>query len=73
MHSALTALQGNKSTEMMVFTHRERLAADKETGVERYEALQLGVAVQLPVVLDLRPALVKGSLRQHLETCELLS
>jgi hypothetical protein len=58
---------GNRATQMLIFSDKEVLADGyRETTVERYESLQLGIAIQSAAMLDLRCNLLKGSLREHL-------
>ena len=57
---------GNRSTEMVVFSSRERVADDKETIVERFEAMQVGVAIQARALLELESALLGKTLGAHL-------
>lgn len=42
----------NRSMEMLVFSQRERLRENVETIVERFEALQLGVAIQTASIAE---------------------
>jgi hypothetical protein len=59
---------GNHRTEMLVFSDREIVSDVKEVVTERYEALQLGIALQSRVLLDLGPfqILNKRTIRDHL-------
>jgi hypothetical protein len=58
---------GNQSTEMVVFAARERLVDDRETIVERYEAMQVGVALQTEALLGITSPFFAGTLWDHLE------
>jgi hypothetical protein len=58
---------GNKSTEMQIFSDREIVAdGNKEILVERYEALQLGIAVSSTAILELHSKILGSTLRDHL-------
>lgn len=63
---------GNQSTEMLVFSAREKLSEQTETIVERFEAMQAGIAIQTTALLELRTPLFDGSLREHLTRVGLL-
>src|SRR5882724_2705064 len=54
---------GNRSTEMNIFSDREIISADKELIVERYEALQLGIAIQGAELMSLHSRILEGDLR----------
>lgn len=73
--SVVGIIIGNQTTEMTVFTSREHTSEHTEQIVERYEALQLGVAIQTRAIMDLTfPKLLEGrTLRQHLVDSELIS
>ena len=59
---------GNKSTEMQIFSDREIIAdGSKEIVVERYEALQLGIALISTSMLDLKTSILEDTLRNHLK------
>jgi len=63
---------GNKSTEMQIFSDREILADGKqEKIVERYEALQLGIALTSPAIIDLDFKILGGTLRNYLMNIKL--
>ena len=64
---------GNRSTEMNIFTDREVISADKELVVERYEALQLGIAIQGGELMALESRILDGDLRAHLENRSLIA
>lgn len=64
---------GNRSTEMNIFTDREVISDDKVRIVERYEALQLGIAVQSTELMTLRSRILEGDLRGHLEKHSLIA
>jgi hypothetical protein len=64
-------LVGNRSTEMLVYTTKEVLKDKKETVVERYESLQLGIAVRTISLLDLHSEILGGTIKEHLSTFEL--
>jgi len=65
---------GNQRTEMLVFSERESVSDVKEVITERYEALQLGIALQSRALLDLGPFKVLNgrTIRQHLAQQALL-
>lgn len=65
---------GNQRTEMLVFSERESVSDLKEVITERYEALQLGIALQSHALLDLGPFKVLNgrTIRQHLAQQALL-
>jgi Trypsin-like peptidase domain len=65
---------GNQRTEMLVFSERESVSDAKEVVTERYEALQLGIALQSRALLDLGPFKVLNgrTIRQHLAEQDLL-
>jgi S1-C subfamily serine protease len=63
---------GNKSTEMQIFSDREILADGKqEKIVERYEALQLGIALTSAAIIDLDFKIIGGNLRNYLMNSKL--
>ena len=58
---------GHATTEMLVMTDRETAADGTTTTVhERYEMLQLGIAVQSSALLPLRPDLLGKTVHEHL-------
>jgi hypothetical protein len=65
---------GNQRTEMLVFSESESVCDGKEVVVERYEALQLGIALQSAALLDRGPFKVLNgrTIRQHLTRQDLL-
>ena len=63
---------GNRATEMLVMTDRERVVDGSETIVERYESLQLGVALQSSSLMNLPSKILGTAIRAHLEEAELL-
>jgi len=65
---------GNQRTEMLVFSERESVSDMKEVITERFEALQLGIALQCRAFLDLGPFQVLSgrTIRQHLAQQDLL-
>ena len=65
---------GNQRTEILVFSERESVSDVKEVISERYEALQLGIALQSRAFLDLGPFQVLNgrTIRQHLAQQALL-
>ncbi len=63
---------GNQSTEMLVFSSREQIAEEKELLVERFEALQMGLALQTQALLALESPLCNGTLASHLQRHRLL-
>ncbi|MBI5565789.1 MAG: trypsin-like peptidase domain-containing protein [Chloroflexi bacterium] len=64
---------GNRATQMLIFSDKEVLAdGHRETIVERYESLQLGVAIQSSALLDLHYNLLNGTLRNHLAKNDLV-
>jgi hypothetical protein len=72
-HDAVSAVVvGNSSTEMLVFSHRERVQEAKEIVTERFEAMQLGVAVQTGALLQLSHEEWGGTLEAFLVGQQLL-
>lgn len=63
---------GNQSTEMLVFSARERLSEQSEKIVERFEAMQTGLALQSSALLDIRTRFFEGTLADHLSRQGLL-
>jgi hypothetical protein len=63
---------GNHTTKMLVFSDSERISESKETIVERYEALQLGIALQSTGLLTINSRILKGTLSNHLKRYGLL-
>jgi hypothetical protein len=57
---------GNQSTEMNVFTDREEIVEGTTTIVQRYEAMQLGVAVSSTAILALHSKLLGTTIGAHL-------
>ena len=62
---------GNAATEMLVLSDKELIADGSTTIVERYEMLQLGIAVQVSSLLQLKFQLLGGTLQQHLHANKL--
>jgi hypothetical protein len=58
---------------MIVFSSREIITDETETVVERYEALQLGIAIQSAELLKIRSRILAGDLREHLERHSLIA
>lgn len=58
---------GNHSTEMLVFSSRESVAADKETIVERFEAMQAGVALQSMALVSRHSSLLGSTIQDYLK------
>jgi hypothetical protein len=64
---------GNRSTEMLVFSHREVVAEEREFITERFEAMQLGVAIRSTEILKCSvPGMPRGTLAAHLDSQGLL-
>ncbi len=66
---------GNHRTEMLVFSDKERIVeGDKKitTIVERYEALQLGIAIQTMTLVKAHSHILGDSLFNHLKKTGLL-
>ena len=60
-------ITGNKATQMLVFSNREILSeGQRQTIVERYESLQLGIAIQSDSLVGLESRILEGSLYDHL-------
>lgn len=60
---------GNSQSRMLVHSSREQLAdGSRETIVEHYESLSLGIAVTAQELFPLESALLKGTLESHLAT-----
>jgi hypothetical protein len=65
---------GNHSTEMLVYSDREVIEeTNSQTIVERYEALQLGIAIQSNVILDCYSHILGCTLRDHLQKQRLIA
>lgn len=65
---------GNRSTQMLVFSDKEVLREPtQETIVERYESLQLGIALQSRAVLDTHCRILGRTLREHLREHNLVA
>jgi hypothetical protein len=63
---------GNRATEMTVFSSRERVNDGSELTVERFEALQLGIALHAEGLLAYRSTLLGCTLADHLQAHGLL-
>ena len=64
---------GNHSTEMLVYSDKEiEEDTNNKTIVERYEALQLGIALQANSILDCHFKLLGCSLGSHLKKHQLI-
>ncbi|MCI5137032.1 MAG: serine protease [Candidatus Electrothrix sp. AR1] len=64
---------GNHSTEMLVYSQREiEEDSNNKSIVERYEALQLGIALQTNSVLDCHFELLGSTLGSHLKRSKLI-
>ncbi len=64
---------GNASTQMLVLSDKEILADGSTTIVERYEMLQLGIAIQAGALLPLRFDILGGkTLAEHLRSYNLV-
>jgi hypothetical protein len=57
---------GNATTQMLVLSDKEVLAEGSTTIVERYEMLQLGIAIQAGAILSLHFDLLGRTLAEHL-------
>jgi hypothetical protein len=65
---------GNHSTQMLVFSDKEVIKEpSQETIVERYESLQLGIAIESDAILDCNSRVLGDTLRNHLVKCGLAS
>lgn len=65
-NSIVGMIIGNRTTQMLVFSDKEILAeGGKETIVERYESLQLGMALQSASVININSRIL-GTIRNHL-------
>jgi hypothetical protein len=64
---------GNRSIEMNIFSDREVISDDKVRIVERYEALQLGIAIQSSELMAVRSRILEGNLHRHLEKHSLIA
>lgn len=65
-------IQGNKSTDMLVFTDKEIISSNKETIIERYETLNLGIAIQTCSIFDIQSSILECSLYEYLKKNKLL-
>jgi hypothetical protein len=63
---------GNAATEMMVLADREVLKDGSTSIVERYEMLQLGIAIQTSSILSLKFEALGKSVGEHLKSLNLL-
>jgi hypothetical protein len=63
---------GNSTSEMVVFSNRERVSDTSETIVERFEALHLGVALRSSQLLGLEFSTLGRSLASFLNDADLL-
>jgi hypothetical protein len=57
---------------MLVFSNREKISETQETIVERFEALQLGIAIQSTGLLTINSRILNGTLSAHLKKHQLL-
>jgi len=57
----------NRSTEMLVFSERERTREGPETVVERFEALQLGIAIQSAAIADIPFQTLGSTVRAYVD------
>ena len=57
----------NRSTEMLVFSERERTREGLETVVERFEALQLGIAIQSAAIADIPFQTLGSTVRAYVD------
>lgn len=62
---------GNQSTEMLVYSDKEVLQGDKERIVERYEAMQAGIAIQTRSLQGIKSTIIGGSLLDYLRSVRL--
>ena len=64
---------GNKSTEILIFKEKEVLdEGKKESTIERYDSLQLGVALDSVSILDVEVGILGCTIGDHLIKNELL-
>lgn len=63
---------GNAATEMLVLSDREVLKDGSTSIVEKYEMLQLGIAIQASEILSLRFDLLGKTVRDHLSSHKLV-
>ena len=57
----------NRSTEMLAFSERERTREGLETVVERFEALQLGIAIQSAAIADIPFQTLGSTVRAYVD------
>lgn len=62
---------GNQSTQMNVFTDKEVITEGNVTIVERYEAMNIGIAIRSQAILALQSRMI-GSVREYLTNAGLL-
>lgn len=64
---------GNASTEMLVFESRERVAEEeRETIVQRFEAMRVGIALQVVSIVGLPSRILGGTIGEYLSRESLL-
>lgn len=64
---------GNYETKMLVFSDKEVVSEERETIIERYHSLQLGIAIQSTELLRLKSKILQsGDLSSHLQKNQLL-
>lgn len=64
---------GNAATEMLVFTDRERIDDGTVKIIERYESLQLGIAIQARSLGAVYSRLLKRTITEHLKELGILA
>ena len=62
----------NHSTEMLVFSSREVISDEKETVVERFEALQMGIAIQCSELMLLSSRILGETIGDYLDRNSLI-
>lgn len=62
---------GNQSMEMLVFSEKEILREGKEVVVERYEAMQTGIAIQTEALKGVKSTILGGELVDYLRSVAL--
>ena len=70
--SIIGVIVGNRATEMLVMSDREKTVNGSETIVERYESLQLGIALQSSSLMSLSSKTLGTTIRAYLEEAKLL-
>lgn len=71
--SVTGVITGNRSIDMLILMNTERVSEGSEIITERYESLQLGIALQSRAILDVSSELLGTTLGLHLLKADLIS